>query len=74
MSEGLSCLSCLHWRPERCALELAVYPHGSPLRCDGFDYEPGSDEDVLRQERREQAARRHAREAAGHGRGWERKR
>ena len=44
---SLGCLSCQHWRRQWCARELMVYPYGGPGRCDGFDYEPGSDEAVL---------------------------
>lgn len=46
-----SCRSCLHWRPQWCQRELMVYPWGGPGRCDGFDYEPGSDERVDLDER-----------------------
>jgi hypothetical protein len=40
----LTCWSCIKYRMGGCLDHVRGWPNLGPRRCDGFDYEPGSDE------------------------------
>jgi hypothetical protein len=40
----LTCWSCIKYRMGGCLDRIRGWPNFGPGRCDGFDYEPGSDE------------------------------
>jgi hypothetical protein len=40
----LTCWSCMKYRMGGCLDRVRGWPNLGPGRCDGFDYQPGSDE------------------------------